>query len=735
VRAEMVDACVQADALGQVTSYAYDEIGEEISQTDALNRVTMFQYDQVSRRIKRTLPLGMSESYTYDSVGNTLTRNDFNGKTTGYTYGQMNRLLSKTPDPSFASIGSQFAAAVTFTYTATGQRASMTDPSGTTTYSYDSRDRLLTKATPEGTLSYSYDSAGNVLSVQSSNANGVNTAYQYDSDNRLASVTDNAPVAGNRPGSGLTGYQYDPAGNLAGYLYPNGVQTSYTYNSLNRLTNMSAVKGGPSLATYVYILGPAGNRLSVSELSGRTVNYGYDNLYRLTSEAITSDPTTANNGSINYSYDAVGNRLSRNSTIAVAPPQTLTYDSNDRLTTDTYDNDGSTVKSGANTYAYDFESRIVSVNAGAPNAISVLYDGLGNRVSKTVSGATTRYLVDDNNLTGYAQVVEELTGPASGASSSFAVSHTYIYGHMLVSESQITGSGSGPSWISSFYGLDGHGSVRFLMDASGNVTDTYDYDAFGILIHQTGSTPNVYLYSGEQFDPDLGLYYRRARYLNAFTGRFWTMDAVDGTNIDPVSLHRFLYAEDRPVDLSDPSGKFALWQLGVIGTRVHQAIGADFLSKEVVPETRFANYTNMADILKISALSTKPFPGLGYLQPDLVDTHTTNGAATGAGEVYEIKGIASAGQGAATLALELLIMNMSDPLKRTWGPGSSYTPPPLVPVPQFATLCIVDPPLGGVILYEVISLPTIMLAIAAYQSSQLQGDVAAATLPALAGVP
>jgi len=33
--------------------------------------------------------------------------------------------------------------------------------------------------------------------------------------------------------------------------------------------------------------------------------------------------------------------------------------------------------------------------------------------------------------------------------------------------------------------------VRALTDASGNVTDTYDYDAFGNLLYDTGTTANV----------------------------------------------------------------------------------------------------------------------------------------------------------------------------------------------------------------------------------------------------
>ena len=89
---------------------------------------------------------------------------------------------------------------------------------------------------------------------------------------------------------------------------------------------------------------------------------------------------------------------------------------------------------------------------------------------------------------------------------------------------------------------------------TGSVIVTYDYDAFGILLHSTGTTPNNYLYSGEQFDPDLGLYYNRARYLNTSTGRFFSMDTDEGDAESPLSLHKYLYVASDPVDLVDPSG-------------------------------------------------------------------------------------------------------------------------------------------------------------------------------------
>ena len=56
----------------------------------------------------------------------------------------------------------------------------------------------------------------------------------------------------------------------------------------------------------------------------------------------------------------------------------------------------------------------------------VAYDGDGNRVSETVGGVTTNYLVDAQNPTGYAQVVDELQGST--------VTRTYSYGLEQIAE-------------------------------------------------------------------------------------------------------------------------------------------------------------------------------------------------------------------------------------------------------------------------------------------------------------
>jgi len=211
---------------------------------------------------------------------------------------------------------------------------------------------------------------------------------------------------------------------------------------------------------------------------------------------------------------------------------------------------GNPIGSGGDSYQYQPLDRLVSGDGGA---VLLGCNGDGAWVKKTVGGTTTFYLVDDRNPTGYAEVVEEHQSVNGGAATLTAV---YTHGLDLIAQRR---SGS-----VRYFSYDGHGSTRLLTDASGAVTDTYLYDAYGTLLTSTGSTPNNYLYCGEQFDPDLGMYYLRARFYQPQTGRFWTMDSWEGTQTDPLSLHKYLYAADDPVNRIDPSGHMSMPELGSV---------------------------------------------------------------------------------------------------------------------------------------------------------------------------
>jgi len=131
------------------------------------------------------------------------------------------------------------------------------------------------------------------------------------------------------------------------------------------------------------------------------------------------------------------------------------------------------------------------------------------------------------------------------------LNRVYTFGHALLSQDQLLNG----TWTVSYHCMDGHGNTRFLTSQLGDITDTYDYDAFGNLIALTGSTPNNFLFTTEQFDPDLGLYFLRARYQDTTTGRFWTVDGFEGFNTDPESLHKYVYVKNNPTEFTDPSGR------------------------------------------------------------------------------------------------------------------------------------------------------------------------------------
>jgi RHS repeat-associated protein len=483
------------------------------------------------------------------------------------------------------------------------------------TYSYDLRSQLTGYAGTTGSIGYGYDSAGNLAGTKSATPGGYDVSYDYDTLNRITKV--HRGQEGIDPNATqLAAYNYDANGNLNGTGYANGVQHAYTYNPQNRLTalNISSINNQQSsignhqsipLQSYAYQLNKNGHRTQITELSGRTITNTFDKLHRLTAESIsrsvgvspTSSPEAL--GTLSYSYDSVGNRQSRtltNATLALAallPVQNQTFTVNDRLTTDTYDANGNTlvskeggtgvspVSSSSLTDTYSFDNKLIRRTTPDGKTIDLTYTPDGHRLSKfiTQNGLTQRlfhYLTDANNPTGYAQVIEEKQ-PLDTASPLKKVN---LYGHDLIAtESRSVGV----SPVSSiFYNYDGLGSVRSITNATGNLTETYDYDAYGTLIslakrnatsgqlesadltNPTNKPTSEFLFTGEQWDADLGMVFLRSRYLNINTGRFHSQDTYEGRNGEPVTLHKYLYCGGNPVMFTDPSGKMTLGETSMV---------------------------------------------------------------------------------------------------------------------------------------------------------------------------
>ena len=105
-----------------------------------------------------------------------------------------------------------------------------------------------------------------------------------------------------------------------------------------------------------------------------------------------------------------------------------------------------------------------------------------------------------------------------------------------------------------YYLFDGLGSTMALVDATGAIANTYDYDVRGGVRASTGTQPNEFQFTGEQVDPSTNLEYLRARYYDNGTGRFLATDTVPPTWTQPATINRFPYVGNNPVNFSDPSG-------------------------------------------------------------------------------------------------------------------------------------------------------------------------------------
>jgi RHS repeat-associated protein len=568
------------------------------------------------------MPGKQSERSAYDLAGNLIYQTNFNGVVITNQYDVMNRLASQTSANGYT---------VSCTYTATGQRQTMTDASGVTSYSYNNRDRLLLKTVswnngPTVSLNYAYDANGEVTNLWSSTTNGVNLVYNYDPLGRLTNVLAN--------GSAVAGYGFDAVGNLQAMSYGNGMTNVYQYDTLNRLTNAVWKLNASTLASFYYQAGLTGNRTNLSETvngTSRTYAWNYDSVYRMTNETISGI------GNVGYGYDPVGNRTNRQSSISQLPTAGYIYNPNDWLTnTDQYDNNGSTTNSAGNAYQYDVMNHVTNVN----NTIFITYNGDGNRASKTIGGTTTCYLLDDRNPSGYVQVLEEY--------QNSGLSRVYNYGLDLISQRTLS-----PQLSTNYFIYDGHGSTRLLTDIGGNVVNAFAYDAYGTLIASNAAPQTAYLYAGQQFDPDLGFYYLRARYLNPNTGRFWTMDTYAGNNQDPLSLHKYLYCEANPVNMTDPRG-YASLKAG-LGYDAEKAIDDEYLATHVgqKEDIEFGNW-------QFYSLSS-------YLKPDIMNSYPDEM------HFLEIKPISASGvsKGVAKIILDNECFGPYYTADKKWQPRTS----------------------------------------------------------------
>ena len=94
--------------------------------------------------------------------------------------------------------------------------------------------------------------------------------------------------------------------------------------------------------------------------------------------------------------------------------------------------------------------------------------------------------------------------------------------------------------------------MKDVVNNSGSVINHMVYDAFGNVVSQTNSAVETrYRFTGREFDAESQLYYYRARYYDAGSGKFISADPI-GIQSGDANFYRYL--QNNPVDSTDPTG-------------------------------------------------------------------------------------------------------------------------------------------------------------------------------------
>ena len=414
------------DPLGHTTDFAYDALDRLVTATAPVlaadpggNRDAVIVFDDRDNQTQVTDQRLVDTLYTYngfgeviqvdsldagvtifqrDPAGNPTQVTDGRGVVADLSYDDLDRPVAKTFPASPAED-------VTYTYDdptagahGIGRLAAIADQSGSTAFTYDARGNTTRdRRTIDGIVydtDYGYDLADNLNRIVYPSGHVV--AYGRDGLGRVATITvaDDATAP---PVVLAAGATYQPFGPLGGFRFGNGLDVAYSYDQDYRLTDIVTDDGGAAVQDLALVYDLAGNITAITDLAdaARTKLLAYDERDRLIGTDIGAGAEI-----IDFSYDQVGNRLTRDdsiddvdltyaissnrlqSTLAAVSgaSRTFAYDGAGNTTTETRSDGPDRV------FVYNDAGRLESVDLDGATAAEYRLNALGQRVMKTTNG-------------------------------------------------------------------------------------------------------------------------------------------------------------------------------------------------------------------------------------------------------------------------------------------------------------------------------------------------------------
>lgn len=475
-----VTSTYYADGSGR-TSIAYSKDGSGnlvATVTNPLGHVTTNNYAGVNGLLSTisdsaTTTCGpTAHTRTYDGNGNLSQTVDSNGVVHTYNYAANGQLQTETE-----AAGTTLARKTDYVWDPNAplnrQLSVTVEGVRKTAYTYNAQNRLasvsVTNLSANGsagqtlTTTYQYALYGNglvqTMTVTKPSPNGSDTdTYRYDGLGNLTSVT-------NGLGQTTSYGNYNALGEPGAITGPNGDVVNYTYDARGRTWTKTTHPNGGS-ATWSYSYDGFGLLASTSGPDGQVTTWNRNQIMQVTSITHNDKDGTSSEG---FLYDANGDvtkhAIARGGTATLI--DAATYDALGRV----YQRLGQHGQSS--TFAYDGNGNVLSVTNAAGHVSSHQYDAL-NRVSRNIeSGGASSQVGSTAQASATTSYIHDLGDHLTSVTDPRGLVTGYVYdglGQLWQQTSPDTGTTS--------YSYDGNGRRSGMTRANGVLT-TYVYDAIG----------------------------------------------------------------------------------------------------------------------------------------------------------------------------------------------------------------------------------------------------------------